>query len=162
MALGLKINTWKSCLYEVRIEESFMNTTASFLTCKKDALPFTFLGLTVGGNHRRVSFWKSIISCFMARLSPWNGRLLSIGGKVTLINYVLMNLIIHHLSFFDAHAKMIQYIASIHRNFLWSGSMEKRSMAWVSWKTLCKLKVNGGFGIKDIGLFNRALLTKWL
>lgn len=35
-------------------------------------------------------------------------------------------------------------------------------MDWVSWKFVCKSKENCGIGIKDIGLFNMALLTKWL
>ncbi|KAI5429274.1 hypothetical protein KIW84_034045 [Lathyrus oleraceus] len=128
--------------------------------------PFLFSivaeGLVVGGNHIRVSFWKPIISCFKARLSSWKGRLLSIGGRVTLINSVLMNLPIHHLSLFKAPANVIQDLISIQRNFLWSGSMEKSSMTWVSWKNVCKPKMNGRLGIKHIGLFSRALLTKWI
>ncbi|CAK8568710.1 unnamed protein product [Lathyrus sativus] len=35
-------------------------------------------------------------------------------------------------------------------------------MAWVSWFSVCKTKEHGGLGIKDISLFNRALLSKWL
>lgn len=162
MVSSLKINTWKNCLYEVEIKDSFMNVAAQFLACKKESLPFKFLGLTVGGNRRRVSFWKLDISYFKTRLSPWKGRLLSIRGRVTLINFVLMNLPIHHLSLFKAPAKVVQKITSIQRNFLWSASMEKRSMDWVRWKFVCKSKENYGIGIKYIGLFNRALLTKWL
>lgn len=146
----------------VGIEESLFSVATVFLACKNDALPFKLLDLTVGGNHRRVIFWKPIISYFKDRLSLWNGRLLSIRGRVTLINYVLMNLPIHHPSLFKAHFKVIQEIISIQRKFLWSGSMEKSSMAWVSWNSVCKLKANEGLGIKHIGLFNKELLAKWL
>lgn len=107
MVSNLKINTWKNCLYGVEIKDSFMNVVAQFLAFKKESLPFKFLGLTVGENHRRVSFWKPIISYFKTRLSPYNGRLLSIGGRVTLINFVLMDLLIRHLSFFKAPAKVV-------------------------------------------------------
>lgn len=52
MLSGLKINSWKSYLYGVEVEESFMMPAAQFLAYKKEVLPFKFLGLTVGGNHK--------------------------------------------------------------------------------------------------------------
>lgn len=45
---------------------------------------------------------------------------------------------------------------------MWSDLLENKSMAWVSWKSVCKPKDSGEVGIKDSVLFNRALLTKWL
>ncbi|CAK8572471.1 unnamed protein product [Lathyrus sativus] len=57
---------------------------------------------------------------------------------------------------------MLQEIVSIQRNFLLSGSKEKRDMAWVSKKSICKPKEEGEISIKDIVLFNRPLISKWL
>lgn len=45
MVSRLKINTWKSCQYGVGIDDFFLNDVEYFLTCKKDYLPFKFLGI---------------------------------------------------------------------------------------------------------------------
>lgn len=34
-------------------------------------------------------------------------------------------------------------------------------MHWVAWDKVCKLKNEGGLGIKNLELFNKALLPKW-
>lgn len=57
---------------------------------------------------------------------------------------------------------MLQEMVSIQINFLWSGLKEKRGMTWVSWKSVCKPKEEGGNGIKDIVLFNGAPQSKCL
>lgn len=68
---GLKINLWKNYLYGIRVEESFLMEASKFFACKTGLLPLKFLGLTIGGKHRRVYFWKLIIDCIKARLSSW-------------------------------------------------------------------------------------------
>ncbi|CAK8532856.1 unnamed protein product [Lathyrus sativus] len=57
--------------------------------------------------------------------------------------------------------KVIKEIMYIQRKFLWAGTTDKKSMSWVRWSLVCKLKVVEGLGIKDVAIFNRALLSKW-
>ncbi|CAK8533179.1 unnamed protein product [Lathyrus sativus] len=131
---SLKINLRKSYLFGIMNDDYFMKAAEHFIGCRIDELPLKFLGLTVGGNHRCISFWNPVVKCMKTRLSSWKGSWLSIGGRVTLINS---------------------------RKFLWVGSKEKRCIAWVSWKSICKSKEEGSLGIKDLGMFNKALLAKW-
>lgn len=35
-------------------------------------------------------------------------------------------------------------------------------MAWVMWEIVCKLRHQRGLGVKDIGKFNHAMLSKWI
>lgn len=88
---GLTTNFWKSCLFGVGVEDSFLDVASHFLACNSSRVPFKFLGLYVGGNHRRINFWKPVADCFRVRLPTWKGKLLSIGERVTLINSVLTN-----------------------------------------------------------------------
>lgn len=53
-------------------------------------------------------------------------------------------------------------IVKLHRNYLWHSAKERKGVDWISWKTVCKSKEQGGLGIKERGAFNKALLTKWL
>lgn len=56
MVLGLRISVWKSKLYGPDINDQFFQAVSQFFACKKDYLPFKFLGITVSGNPRRVEF----------------------------------------------------------------------------------------------------------
>lgn len=38
---------------------------------------------------------------------------------------------------------------------------EKKKMAWVNWDLICTPKARGGLSIKNLEVFNLALLTKW-
>lgn len=46
------------------------------------------------------------------------------------------------------------------RNFLWSGTEEKKKFAPVSWDKVCMRKSSGGLGIRDAQCTNKALLSK--
>ncbi|MCH90431.1 ribonuclease H protein, partial [Trifolium medium] len=95
------------------------------------------------------------------RLCSWSGRHLSIGGRVSLINSVLASLLLYFFSFFKAHICVIIQLIRIQRNFLWGGGLEDKKLCWVSWEQVCLPKKRGGLGIKDLKLFNLALLCKW-
>lgn len=136
--------------------------SAGFLGCKADNLPFKFLGCMVGGNQRCCAFWNPIVKALEARLSAWKGRMLSIGGRVTLINSVLANMPNYYFSFYKAPALVIKKIEAIQRNFLWSGMVERKGIVWVSWLDICKGRDKRGLGVKHMGHFNRAMLSKWI
>lgn len=96
------------------------------------------------------------------KLASWKGKLQSIGGKVTLLNSVISNLPIYQWSFFKMPSKVIKEIRAIQRKFLWKDVVEKGSVVWVKWDIVCKARKMGGLGVKYIGKFNKALLSKWL
>lgn len=48
----------------------------------------------------------------------------------------------------------------LNKDFLWSGSVDKIGMTWICWKSVCNPKEFGGLDIKEVGVFNRALITK--
>ena len=54
---GLKVIFHKSLLVGVNISDSWMFEAAAVLSCKVGKIPFMYLGLPIGGNPRRLSFW---------------------------------------------------------------------------------------------------------
>ncbi|PNY11621.1 cysteine-rich receptor-like protein kinase, partial [Trifolium pratense] len=158
---GLKVNFVKSKLYGINVEANVLEAAATFLDCSYDTIPFKFLGIPVGANPRRKATWTPIVDSMTKRLSRWNGRNLSIGGRVTLINSVLSSLPLYFFSFYKAPIGIINQLVRIQRNFLWGGSAEVKKLCWVSWAQVCLPKEKGGLGVKNIEMFNSALLCKW-
>ncbi|KAL6566436.1 hypothetical protein OROGR_002051 [Orobanche gracilis] len=161
LASGLKINFNKSNLIGVNVDANDMGAAVQKLNCKAGNLQFKYLGIPIGANPNRVSTWNPIIESFKKKLSCWKQKLLSFGGRLTLINAVLSALPIYLFSFYKAPKKVINELTMIQRRFLWGGSCEKKKVAWVRWDHVCRSKENGGLGVKDLEIFNLSLLAKW-
>ncbi|CAJ2651715.1 unnamed protein product [Trifolium pratense] len=158
---GLKINFEKSKLYGVNVDSCFLKAGAAFLSCNTAATPFKFLGIPVGANPRRRETWNPVLEAMTKRLNSWNSRNLSFGGRLTLINSVLASIPLYFFSFFKAPICVLKSIERIQRNFLWGGSLEEKKLCWVKWDQVCLPKEEGGLRVKNLELFNLALLCKW-
>ncbi|CAJ2641163.1 unnamed protein product, partial [Trifolium pratense] len=79
---GLKVNFNKSMLVGVNISDSWLGEAASVLCCKVGKIPFLYLGLQIGGDPRRLSFWDPVLCRIKNRLSGWKSRFLSFGGRL--------------------------------------------------------------------------------
>ncbi|PNX70492.1 cysteine-rich receptor-like protein kinase, partial [Trifolium pratense] len=99
---GLKVNFSKSMLVGVNISDSWLGEAASVLRCKVGKIPFLYLGLQIGGDPRRLSFWDPVLHRIKNRLSGWKNRFLSFGGRLVLLRSVLTSLPVYALSFFKA------------------------------------------------------------
>ena len=105
---------------------------------------------------------KPLISKFEAKLSKWNQKNLSMGGKVTLIKSVLNALPIYLLSFFKIPQRIVDKLVSLQRNFMWGGNQDHKKIPSVKWDVICLPKNDGGLGIKDLSKFNAALRGTWI
>ncbi|GKV48451.1 hypothetical protein SLEP1_g55264 [Rubroshorea leprosula] len=126
----------KSFVFKVDFKKAFDKEMAWILNCKTGVLPFKYLGVPVGGNHRKLSI-------------------------ITLLNSVLTSLPILFLSVYLAPKGIVKTLDKIRNKFLWGGCEETRKVHWVNWKTVCISKRDGGLWVKDLRLFNQALLGKW-
>ncbi|GKU96320.1 hypothetical protein SLEP1_g9570 [Rubroshorea leprosula] len=134
---------------------------ASALNCKAGKTPFIYLGLPVGGNPHRHSFWKPVIEKFRSKLASWKGKLLLIGGRITLLTSVLSALPRFYFSIFKVPKGILKELIRIQKNFLWGTSDESKKIAWVNWERVCLAKNKGGLGIPNLAIKNIALLGKW-
>ena len=89
---GLKVNFSKSQLAGVNIHASWLSEAAMVLNCKVGFVPFVYLGMPIGGNPRRLAFWEPLIYRLKSRLSSWNSKHLSLGGRLVLLKSVLSSL----------------------------------------------------------------------
>ncbi|GAU51587.1 hypothetical protein TSUD_414310 [Trifolium subterraneum] len=96
---GLKVNFNKSLLVGVNIPDSWLGEAASALSCRVGKIPFLYLGLSIGGDPRRISFWEPMLDRLKSRLSGWQSRFLSFGGRLILLKSVLTFLPVYRNNF---------------------------------------------------------------
>jgi hypothetical protein len=161
MASGLKVNFWKSSLMGVNVSEEFMELACDFLNCRRGQIPFKYLGLPVGANPKRISTWEPLIEYLKKRLTSWGKKHISLSGRIVMINSVLNSIPIFFMSFLKMPVQVYKRVIRIQRELLWGGVKGGRKVNWISWKTVCREKKDGGLGVRDIRIVNVSLLAKW-
>ena len=130
--------------------------------CQVAETPLTYLGIPL--HFKRISNkdWKVIEDRFERKLSTWKGKMLSYGGRLTLINSVLSNLSVYMFCFFEIPKKVLKKLNFYRSRFFWEGDGHKRKYRLSKWDILCRPKEQGGLGIMDLNVQNKCLLSKWL
>lgn len=88
----LKVNFSKSKVFGVGTSPIEVSHCSAPLGCEPSSLPFTYIGIPMGDNMNLKNDWRPIIEKFHSKLSSWKVKLLSFGGRVTLVKVVLGNL----------------------------------------------------------------------
>ncbi|XP_021979949.1 uncharacterized protein LOC110876077 [Helianthus annuus] len=130
---GLRINIQKSIIYGVGKSLEEVKVEANVLGCKPGDTPFKYLGIQVGANMNRIIKWEPVVNVFKKRLSKWKANVLSLGGRVVLIKFVLESLPTYYFSLYKAPVAVVT-----------------------------KAKNDGGLGLNKLVTSNNALLLKWL
>ncbi|GKF93342.1 hypothetical protein Tco_0280061, partial [Tanacetum coccineum] len=97
---GLRVNYNKSKLYGVGVNDAQLRDMARWMRCGVGDFPFTYLGLPIGDNMRRVGAWNVVVEKFKSRLGEWKAKTMSFGGRLTLVKSVLGSLPLYYFSMF--------------------------------------------------------------
>nr|GEW51184.1 RNA-directed DNA polymerase, eukaryota, reverse transcriptase zinc-binding domain protein [Tanacetum cinerariifolium] len=161
-ASGLRINISKSKLLGISVEASKLEHAAAKIRCAVLKTLFIYLGSRVGDHMSRIQSWNEIIEGMVSRLSKWKVKMLSIGGRLTLLKSVLGVIPIYHMSIFKMPMKVLQNMEAIRDRFFNGLDINTRKPCWVSWKEVMASKDIGGLGVSSMFALNRALLFKWV
>nr|GEU48925.1 RNA-directed DNA polymerase, eukaryota [Tanacetum cinerariifolium] len=137
LASGLKINIQKSQVLGEGVPSSIVMQAASSIGCGVLHKQFRYLGVTVGECMSRHNAWASTVDKLRSRLSKWNVKTLSIGGRLTLLKVVLDASPLYNMSIF-------------------------KKITWAAWNKVLASKENGGLGVSSYHALNRAILLKWV
>jgi hypothetical protein len=159
---GLKINFHKSELFCFGEAINEVDAYASLFGCGQGQFPMRYLGIPIHYRRLTLAEWKIVEERLQKRLSSWKGKLLSLGGRLVLINSVLSNLVLHMISFFLLPKGILQKLDYYRSRFFWQGDSEKKKYRLAKWSVVCCPKDQGGLGIHDLSVKNSALLGKWL
>ena len=117
---GQKINYHKSEVFyfgQARDEEPHY---IDLFGCKIGEFPFKYLGVPMHVRNLNNGDWKIIEDKFEKKLSSWKRKLMSVGGRLVLINSVLTSLAMFIMSFFEVPRGV--YFRS---RFFWQGEEHK-------------------------------------
>ncbi|GJS79466.1 RNA-directed DNA polymerase, eukaryota [Tanacetum coccineum] len=153
-ASGLRINLHKSKLMGVAVENSLVNSAANNIGCMTLSLPFSYLGVIVGGNMSRIASWDVVINKVLSHLSKWKMKVLSVGGRLTLLKSVLGSTPIYYMSLFKASVQVINKLEAIRSHFFNGVEHSVRKMMLVKWDNVLASKEKGGLGVSSFYALN--------
>ena len=159
---GLKINFHKSEIFCYGEARELGREYSQIFGCDMGTLPFIYLGIPMHHRKLRNSDWKTVEERFQKKLSGWKGKMLSVGGRLVLINSVLSNLSMFMLSFFEVPRGVLKRLDYYRSRFFWQSDGHEKKYRLTKWDVLCTPKDQGGLGILDLDLQNRCLLSKWV
>ena len=98
---GLKINFHKSELFCFGEAQENAALYAELFGCEQGQFPINYLGIPIHYRRLTNAEWKKVEERLQLRLNSWKGKLLSLGGRLVLINSVLTNMVLYMISFFQ-------------------------------------------------------------
>ncbi|WVZ81338.1 hypothetical protein U9M48_028727, partial [Paspalum notatum var. saurae] len=130
---GLKINFHKSEIFCFGQAKQCESTYSHLFGCRSGSLPFRYLGIPMHHRKLRNSDWAHIEERFEKRLIGWKGKLLSVGGRLVLINSVLSSLPIFMLSFFRIPKGVLRKLEYFRSRFFWQNDQHKKKYHLIKW-----------------------------
>nr|GEU77626.1 RNA-directed DNA polymerase, eukaryota, reverse transcriptase zinc-binding domain protein [Tanacetum cinerariifolium] len=161
-ASGLCINLHKSKLIGIAVDQSMVEAATSNIGCMALNLPFSYLRIIIGGNMSRIKVWDDVINKFLCRLSKWKMKILSIGGRFTLLKSVLGASPIYFMTMFNAPIQVLKKLEYIRNHFFIGVDSNVRKMMLIKWDNVLASKEKGGLGVLSFYALNRALTFKWI
>eukprot|EP00253_Pinus_taeda_P012614 PITA_12614 len=163
-ATGLFINKSKSILYHNDVELDTVLWIAQLFDIS--ATPLS-LGLKYLGYHLKPSGyskhdWAWLIDRFYTRISAWEFRYLSLAGRVTLSQGVLLQLAVYWAHLFHLPIGILKQLQLITANFIWGGSKHRSKFHLARMNRIAVPKHLGDWGLKDLRIFGSALICKSL
>ena len=102
--------------------------------------------------HLKQRIWK--------KQQGWEVKLLSQARREILIKAVVQALPTYTMSCFNLPITLCHEIEALIWKFFWGQHGDAWKINQVKWQDLCKPKLHGGMGFKDLSWFNDALLAK--
>ena len=160
-ASGQRINMDKSSIHFAKgCRQSLREVIKDELDVHNESLSKKYLGMPTDMGASTNRAFKYIKDRVWKKVQGWLEQCLSSGGKEVLIKSVAQAIPTFSMSCFKLPRGLCQHINGLIRNFWWGSKDGKRRTCWVAWDEMIKPKCMGGLGLRDIELFNLALLAK--
>ena len=158
---GLHMNTSKTEIFTAGLQQPDSLAIASY-SFPSGTLPIRYLGLPLMSRKLKISEYAPLTNRLSACFHSWSAKLLSFTGHLQLLKTVIFGIVNFWTSAFILPKGCIKSIESLCSRFLWSGSLEKKGIAKISWSTVCFPKNEGGLGLRSFLVWNQVLCLKFI
>lgn len=113
-------------------------------------------------SHKKltISQCPTLVDAVTRKINHWACKSLSYATRLTLIKSVISGMQSYWSQLFLLPKKVTKKIHSLCRRFLWSEADEKHKAAPMAWSTICLLKHCGGLGVRNLEIWNLAIVLK--
>lgn len=94
------------------------------------------------------------------RLASWKSKVLSMAGRLTLIQSVTSAIPLYAMQTTKLPAIVCENLDKLNKNFLWCDNDRQRKVHLYRWNLMCRLKNKGDLGLKKATHMSQALLAK--
>lgn len=158
---GQAINLHKSdIMFSKGITNERGNHLAGLLGVRRVQQHAIYLGVPINIGRSKSAIFRSLVHRVEKKLKDWKSKTLSQAGKLTLIKSVAQAIPTYLMSCFNIPEGVIDKIRAAIVRFWWGQRGEEKRTHWLRWEELCKPKSEGGIGLRDLAIFNKALLAK--
>lgn len=147
---GVSISIEKSTVYMAGVPEQIRHSIIENFPFAEGELPVRYFGLPLMTKGMQYHDYLPLIERIRSRISSWTSRFLSYAGRLQLIQSELMIIINFWSSAYRLPGKCLKEIEGLCSAFLWTGPELKTSGAKVAWQDVCKLKSEGGLGLRPL------------
>ena len=158
---GLRMNNNKTELFISGVDQSETAAITSY-GFPYGTLSIRYLGLPLMSRKLKISEYAPLMVKLNMSFQSWSAKLLSFADRLQLLKTVIFGTVTFWTSAYILPKGCIRQIESLCSCFLWSGSLEKRSIAKVDWKTVCLPKEEGGLGLRSYLIWNQVLCLKFI
>ena len=156
---GLHMNPSKTELFTSGLNQSESTAIASY-GFPAGNLPIRYLGLPLMSRKLKISEYAPLMNKITRSFQAWSVKLLSFAGRVQLL--VIFGTVSFWTSTIMLRKGCVKNIEALCSRFLWSGNIDKRSIAKVAWSTVCLSKEEGGLGLRSFLAWNQVLCLKFI
>ncbi|KAJ6414226.1 hypothetical protein OIU84_006954 [Salix udensis] len=103
--------------------------------------------------------WDDLISKIAARMEGWEAKVLSPGGRITILKSILTSMPLYLLHVIVPPKSVMYRIERLFNKFLWSSNGQKR-IHWECWEDLCYPVEEGGLGMRRLKDLVKAMSLK--
>ncbi|KAH1130409.1 hypothetical protein J1N35_001787 [Gossypium stocksii] len=142
------------------VNEDIQRRISGFLGIKVVQNLGTYLGVPLFHEKVTNNKLRFVVDKVRSKLSSWDARQLSLAGRITLAQSVLLSITSYFMQSMMIPKSLCDEIEGMIRQFIWGASNGNRKIALVSWDLLCQPKSNGGLGLRSLQNHNTSFMMK--
>ncbi|KAL9460764.1 hypothetical protein AB3S75_003882 [Citrus x aurantiifolia] len=106
------------------------------------------------------SFFNEVKLRVLNKISSWQHKFFTSGGKEVLIKAVAQAIPTYAMSVFKIPLGLCEDIQQAMARFWWGTKQDRKGIHWARWERISRSKVRGGMGFRDLSSFNQAIVAK--